>query len=601
MTDTTVGALAAYAGQLSEAANIATAAAATQHAIIHGDSDSDIVTESGPIPTYAKQALLAGLKVDEALSNVAIQVAGAMTYSTIEKGLLGTVDGSFFSVPSNVPGEYLIMYKNVAGTAVEQDRLPSSEAVNEMLSNLRQDPPQKAIFSVSDEEGFSKFVLQPDGGFGSDQAYAGPERFSNNAFDIRESAPGVGFAVVDDGGYHAVFVGENQTSEDIDKLYSAIKGLNTKVADLGATAGIPMPSRAVVAHRGTAVGGIAPENSLDAYQLAARAGYVLVETDVLKTSDGAFVIMHDDTINRTCRNASDYSVVGTSIKVNETTLADLRSGYVLASDNPKFRRKIPTFDEFLSVCRDFGLHPVIELKNTSFSISDVSAIVTRAVEVLGADGFSVTGFNASHLDYVRTLQQSVRLYYIYGAVDSSVINHVAAMQPAVLYCDYNLFSASNIAEAKLKGVKVGAWTVPNAKFDSLLKMGLDEFATNTIAPKLSTQSVIFRNHSDTDFSSYATNGVVNNGVLALSPGQQMVLSLPAPLYVQFGSYYLSMDVQGTVNLVASRLSDSLLISGDEFSTYNAQAILVGESLSLVLTAGSSGCRVKDINLAIAKF
>lgn len=57
MTD--ISALEAYAGSLSEAVARAMAASAMQHAYVHGDELSDILTESGWVPTLAKQARLA--------------------------------------------------------------------------------------------------------------------------------------------------------------------------------------------------------------------------------------------------------------------------------------------------------------------------------------------------------------------------------------------------------------------------------------------------------------------------------------------------------------------------------------------------------------
>ncbi|MGF6136481.1 hypothetical protein [Pseudomonas laurylsulfatiphila] len=56
MTD--ISALEAYAGQLSEAAALSKAASEKQHGYIHGDDQSDVGTESGPVPSIAKQARL---------------------------------------------------------------------------------------------------------------------------------------------------------------------------------------------------------------------------------------------------------------------------------------------------------------------------------------------------------------------------------------------------------------------------------------------------------------------------------------------------------------------------------------------------------------
>ncbi|MGR4883782.1 glycerophosphodiester phosphodiesterase [Streptomyces sp. LARHCF249] len=53
----------------------------------------------------------------------------------------------------------------------------------------------------------------------------------------------------------------------------------------------------VYAHRGASA--YAPENTLDAIDLAMRLGFDWVENDVQRTKDGELVVVHDDTLSRT--------------------------------------------------------------------------------------------------------------------------------------------------------------------------------------------------------------------------------------------------------------------------------------------------------------
>ena len=54
----------------------------------------------------------------------------AGVYSDIAAGLVNTASGKFFSVPSTDSSEYLILYKNNAGAAIEVKRYPSALAVD---------------------------------------------------------------------------------------------------------------------------------------------------------------------------------------------------------------------------------------------------------------------------------------------------------------------------------------------------------------------------------------------------------------------------------------------------------------------------------------
>jgi hypothetical protein len=113
MTD--VSSLEASAGQLSEAAAKATAVAAIQHLIAHGDAQTDVLTESGLVPSLAKQAVLSQIKVNEALEEVASQLSGAMTFATIALGLQHPLDDGFFSVHRPIIGSTRFSTRTMRG------------------------------------------------------------------------------------------------------------------------------------------------------------------------------------------------------------------------------------------------------------------------------------------------------------------------------------------------------------------------------------------------------------------------------------------------------------------------------------------------------
>lgn len=133
----------------------------------------------------------------------------------------------------------------------------------------------------------------------------------------------------------------------------------------------------VYAHRGCHLENLIPENSVTGIEVAARFGYPAIEMDVKYTLDSVLVIMHDGTINRTMRNASDYSEIETPVRVTETSFEDLRTKYVLASENPSLRLPIPTLVEMLEACKRCGIHPVLH--------SQIPASYEVAQEYMGDD------------------------------------------------------------------------------------------------------------------------------------------------------------------------------------------------------------------------
>ena len=90
-----------------------------------------------------------------------------------------------------------------------------------------------------------------------------------------------------------------------------------------------------------------PENSLAAFELAAKAGYG-VELDVQLSKDGQVVVFHDDTLDRVC---------GVEGRVDAYDYSELRKMKLCGTE-----QTIPLFSEVLKVIRGRG-PLLVELKN----------------------------------------------------------------------------------------------------------------------------------------------------------------------------------------------------------------------------------------------
>ena len=120
---------------------------------------------------------------------------------------------------------------------------------------------------------------------------------------------------------------------------------------------------------------VVPENSIAAVAMAKRMGYEGIECDVHYTKDKVMVILHDATLNRTMRNAKDYSPIEKSIKLADLTFEELRKNYVLASADPALRTPIPTLKELLTECKKQGIVPMLH--------SDLAESYQMAQEMFG--------------------------------------------------------------------------------------------------------------------------------------------------------------------------------------------------------------------------
>lgn len=120
----------------------------------------------------------------------------------------------------------------------------------------------------------------------------------------------------------------------------------------------------VAAHRGYQAE--MPENSLGALRAAATLGADFVEVDVRDTADGALVVMHDDTVDRTTD--------GTGL-VGELTLADLALLRLNGGDpsNPEASR-VPLFEDALALADELGIALYVDQK------TDATELVLAAVQ-----------------------------------------------------------------------------------------------------------------------------------------------------------------------------------------------------------------------------
>ena len=154
----------------------------------------------------------------------------------------------------------------------------------------------------------------------------------------------------------------------------------------------------------------APENTLPAYELSRQMGYDYVEADVSFTKDGVPVLLHDAKINRTARN-EDGSKLKKGISINDITYEQALAYDFGIWKGKEFQgTKIPTFEEFLQLCRDLRLHPYIELKeNGNYTREQMSHLVDIAEEKGMLEDVSWISFSDKYLSWIRDRDPCARL------------------------------------------------------------------------------------------------------------------------------------------------------------------------------------------------
>ena len=110
----------------------------------------------------------------------------------------------------------------------------------------------------------------------------------------------------------------------------------------------------IFGHRGASAH--APENTLSSFELALTQGAAGVELDAKLSADGAVVVIHDQTVDRTTDGNG---------KVNQLNLADLKKLDAGSRFSPNFKgERIPTLEEVFSA---IGRRGIINVELTNYA------------------------------------------------------------------------------------------------------------------------------------------------------------------------------------------------------------------------------------------
>ena len=240
-----------------------------------------------------------------------------------------------------------------------------------------------------------------------------------------------------------------------------------------------------IAHRGYNT--IAPENTIPAYVLAKKMGFDIGECDVGFTSDGVAVLLHDETIDRT----SD----GTGNIASMTYEQALQYDFGSWKSADYAGTKIPTFEEFIRVCKEIQLHPYIELKNGStYTQAQINSVVGM-VKAAGMQGnVTYVSFNATYLGYVKTADPTARLGYVVRPADATaratVGNLRTGSNEVFLMANYQQTTDDMIAICKDSNIPVEVWC-PN---DASWIKNMNPYITGVTSDSLNAEKVLKEKH-----------------------------------------------------------------------------------------------------------
>lgn len=253
-----------------------------------------------------------------------------------------------------------------------------------------------------------------------------------------------------------------------------------------------------IAHRGAC--SLAPENTMQAARKAFSIGASGWELDVVMTSDGELVLLHDDTLERTTNAAQvfgnrqpwkiqDFSFTELSQLdagswfIREDPFKQIAAGTVSEEEKLTMKEiKIPTLREALEYTRAHQWFVNVEIKDATGTPAD-STIVRAIVSLIRELGMSslvlISSFNHEYLKQVKTFQPSLATGALADVFVPDPVKMLKELSAQAYHPSKEVIIDKQVQELRLAGYDIYVWTVNKEdEMRKFIEMGVSGIITD---------------------------------------------------------------------------------------------------------------------------
>jgi glycerophosphoryl diester phosphodiesterase len=230
---------------------------------------------------------------------------------------------------------------------------------------------------------------------------------------------------------------------------------------------------AIEAHRGDPAN--APENTLAAFERALGLGIAWIELDIHPAADGALVVIHDDTVDRT----TDGSGAVCDLTVEELRRLDAGSWFA-----PRFAgERIPQLVEVFELVAPTDTRLNVEIKSPPAGFRVAPAVVDLLRQFGVEHQYVVSSFDLSALLEVRAIAPEIALALIGRGPE--ILEPVRRHGLAWIHAQHGTLDEGIVAQAHAEGIGVDVWTVDDPRMlATWTARGVDKLCTNRPAAML---------------------------------------------------------------------------------------------------------------------
>lgn len=236
------------------------------------------------------------------------------------------------------------------------------------------------------------------------------------------------------------------------------------------TVKIASKSTLMVAHRG--VSALERENTNAAFVAAGNRSYFGIETDVWRTKDGKFALLHDGNLKR---------VGGEDINAENVTLSVLQSVVLFDMDGTKNRHdlRVPALENYVSICKKYDKYGVLELKSV-FTDEEIERIIEIIKEQEYLDKIIFISFHYDNLLKVKKVIPEQTCQFLTGDNSDELIRKLKE-DKIDLDISYPSLTKERIDAFHNAGIKINCWTCDKPDdANRLIEWGVDFITSNIL-------------------------------------------------------------------------------------------------------------------------
>ena len=226
----------------------------------------------------------------------------------------------------------------------------------------------------------------------------------------------------------------------------------------------------IIAHRGASA--LKTENTVAAFKEAAQRYYYGIETDLYKTADGKYVLIH---------NSTTGSLADRDLKVEESTFDELRSLKMRDINTGEFSSdlRLPTPEEYIEICKRFNKKCILELKS-EFTLSEIGDLLSVLEKTGYIENIIFISFCYDNLIKIKSYRPEQKCQFLTEKLDKDIL-FMCSGDKIDIDCSDREFTPEYMHFIHELEIEVNVWTIDSRdRAAELIELGIDYITSNVL-------------------------------------------------------------------------------------------------------------------------